>query len=140
MRLSLALCGVLLVVLAVSSSLGLLSYLGLPANLLVIRVMPLLALAVGLDNLFFLVHSYEVRVPCSQSPLLFLHTGPCIFFQRAKKKRQWRLGMRLRCVCLIPSLHCFFLYVGMFVFFQHAKKLEMVTGNETKVCVFVGVV
>ena len=62
MQLTLALCGVLLVVLAVSSSLGLLSYLDLPANLLVLRVMPLLVLAVGMDNLFFLVHSYEVRV------------------------------------------------------------------------------
>ena len=62
MQLTLALCGVLLVVLAVSSSLGLLSYLGLPANLLVLRVMPLLVLAVGMDNLFFLVHSYEVHV------------------------------------------------------------------------------
>ena len=75
MRLTLALCGVLLVVLAVSSSLGLLSYLGLPANLLVLRVMPLLVLAVGLDNLFFLVHSYEVCVasfPVSTASF-FLH-------------------------------------------------------------------
>lgn len=51
-----------MVLLAVISSLGLLSYVGITATLIILEVVPFLVLAVGVDNLFILVHSYEVCI------------------------------------------------------------------------------
>ena len=54
----------IIVIIAVAASIGLLSYVGVTASLIILEVVPFLVLAVGVDNLFILVHSYEVRV-CS---------------------------------------------------------------------------
>jgi len=53
--------GVIMVLVAVLAALGLLSYIGIMGSLIIIEVVPFLVLAVGVDNLFILVHSYEVR-------------------------------------------------------------------------------
>ena len=47
---------------AVVASLGFYSYMQVTATLIVLEVVPFLVLAVGVDNLFILVHSYEVCV------------------------------------------------------------------------------
>ena len=59
-KLVLGLCGVLIVLLSVSSSIGFFSYLGVPMTLIIIEVIPFLVLAVGVDNIFILVHAYHV--------------------------------------------------------------------------------
>ena len=60
MKLVVGFVGVLLVLFAVTSSLGFYSYMRIEASLIVLEVVPFLVLAVGVDNLFILVHSYEV--------------------------------------------------------------------------------
>ena len=57
---SLGLAGVVIVLLSVSSSLGLFSYCGVAATLIIIEVVPFLVLAVGVDNIFILVQAYQV--------------------------------------------------------------------------------
>ena len=52
--------GVLIVLMAVGASLGFISFLKVEASLIILEVVPFLVLAVGVDNLFILVHSYEV--------------------------------------------------------------------------------
>jgi len=59
-KLVLGLCGVLIVLASVASSIGFFSYLGVPATLIIIEVIPFLVLAVGVDNIFILVHAYHV--------------------------------------------------------------------------------
>ena len=54
--------GVMMVLVAVLTSLGFYSYIGVKASLIVLEVVPFLVLAVGVDNLFILVHSYDVCV------------------------------------------------------------------------------
>ena len=49
-----------MVLVAVLSSIGLLSYIGVMNTLIILEVVPFLVLAVGVDNFFILVHSYEV--------------------------------------------------------------------------------
>ena len=61
-KLGVGLVGVLLVLIAVTSSLGMYSYFGIESSLIILEVVPFLVLAVGVDNLFILVHSYEVCV------------------------------------------------------------------------------
>lgn len=61
MKLSVGFVGVLIVLFAVVSSICFLNLLGVTATLIIIEVVPFLVLAVGVDNLFIMVHSYEVR-------------------------------------------------------------------------------
>ena len=51
----------IIVLLAVGCSLGFLSYMRVTASLIILEVVPFLVLAVGVDNLFILVHAYEVN-------------------------------------------------------------------------------
>jgi Niemann-Pick C1 protein len=55
----LSLFSILLVVLSVSSSVGLFSLLGVKVTLIIAEVIPFLVLAVGVDNVFILVHELD---------------------------------------------------------------------------------
>ena len=59
-KILLGLSGVLIVLLSVSSAIGFYSYIGVPATLIIIEVVPFLVLAVGVDNIFILVQTYQV--------------------------------------------------------------------------------
>ncbi|XP_055296529.1 NPC intracellular cholesterol transporter 1 homolog 1b [Sitodiplosis mosellana] len=58
-KFALAFGGILIVLSSVVCSLGIFGYLRLPTTMLTIEVIPFLVLAVGVDNLFILVHAYE---------------------------------------------------------------------------------
>jgi len=51
--------GVFIVLLSVSSAIGVFGYLGIPATLIIIEVIPFLVLAVGVDNIFILVQTFQ---------------------------------------------------------------------------------
>lgn len=75
----LGLTGVLIVLLSVVSSLGIFSYLGVPATLIIIEVIPFLVLAVGVDNIFIIVQGYQVKA---------LFCSACLYKVCVKKKRK----------------------------------------------------
>ncbi|XP_074593039.1 NPC intracellular cholesterol transporter 1-like isoform X2 [Brevipalpus obovatus] len=58
-RFTLGFIGVLIVLLSVVSSLGFFFYLGIPATLIIVEVIPFLVLAVGVDNIFILVQTFQ---------------------------------------------------------------------------------
>ncbi|KAG8185077.1 hypothetical protein JTE90_029694 [Oedothorax gibbosus] len=58
-KLTLGLFGVLIVLLSVASSLGLFCWLRVPATLIIVEVIPFLVLAVGVDNIFILVQTFQ---------------------------------------------------------------------------------
>lgn len=58
-KFSLGLFGIVIVLIAVSSSVGLFSLLGVRVTLIIAEVIPFLVLAVGVDNVFILVHELE---------------------------------------------------------------------------------
>jgi len=60
--------GVLIVLASVTSSVGLFGYLGLPATLIIIEVIPFLVLAVGVDNIFIMVQHYQRSVRMEGEP------------------------------------------------------------------------
>ena len=66
-KISLGIAGILIVLSSVSSSLGIFSYAGVPLTLIVIEVIPFLVLAVGVDNIFIIVQTYQVTFPSPQS-------------------------------------------------------------------------
>ncbi|XP_047362414.1 NPC intracellular cholesterol transporter 1 homolog 1b-like [Vespa velutina] len=51
--------GIIIVIASVASSLGIFGYIGIPTTLLTIEVIPFLILAVGVDNIFILVQTYQ---------------------------------------------------------------------------------
>ncbi|XP_076149622.1 NPC intracellular cholesterol transporter 1 [Alosa pseudoharengus] len=58
-KISLGIAGILIVLSSVACSLGIFSYAGVPLTLIVIEVIPFLVLAVGVDNIFILVQTYQ---------------------------------------------------------------------------------
>ncbi|ODM87820.1 Niemann-Pick C1 protein [Orchesella cincta] len=68
-RLLLSLAGVFLVLLSVTASIGLFSFAGVPATLIVMEVVPFLVLAVGVDNIFIIVQTYDRTFPNSDLPV-----------------------------------------------------------------------
>jgi len=58
-KVMLGLFGILLVILSVSSSVGFFSFLGVKVTLIIAEVIPFLVLAVGVDNVFILVHELD---------------------------------------------------------------------------------
>lgn len=59
-RFTLGFVGVVVVMLSVVSSLGFFFFLGIPATLIIVEVIPFLVLAVGVDNIFILVQHHQV--------------------------------------------------------------------------------
>lgn len=59
-KVSLGVAGILIVLSSVACSLGIFSYAGVPLTLIVIEVIPFLVLAVGVDNIFIIVQTFQV--------------------------------------------------------------------------------
>ena len=59
-QITVGLMGVMIVLLSVVSAVGVFGYMGVPATLIILEVVPFLVLAVGVDNMFILVQSYQV--------------------------------------------------------------------------------
>lgn len=59
-KISLGIAGILIVLSSVACSLGVFSYAGVPLTLIVIEVIPFLVLAVGVDNIFIIVQTFQV--------------------------------------------------------------------------------
>ena len=71
-KMALGLAGVLIVLASVSSSIGLTSYAGSKGTLIIVEVLPFLVLAVGVDNIFILVQSFQrngFNSNCSETSL-----------------------------------------------------------------------
>ncbi|KAL5968169.1 NPC intracellular cholesterol transporter 1, partial [Taenia solium] len=66
LKVTLGLGGVLIVLASVTASIGFWSYLGVPATLIIIEVIPFLVLAIGVDNIFILVQDYQMDGSRSQ--------------------------------------------------------------------------
>lgn len=68
-RFSLAVGGVLVVAASVLGALGLCSWMGVKSTLIIMEVIPFLILAVGVDNIFILIHALENQVPLHSTVL-----------------------------------------------------------------------
>ena len=58
-KITLGLFGVMIVILSVFSSVGIFAVIGVPATLIIFEIIPFLVLAVGVDNIFILVQTYQ---------------------------------------------------------------------------------
>ncbi|AEO63982.1 uncharacterized protein THITE_2109612 [Thermothielavioides terrestris NRRL 8126] len=58
-KFTLGVVGILIVLMSITASIGLFSWFGLRATLIIVDVIPFIVLAVGVDNIFLIVHEFE---------------------------------------------------------------------------------
>ncbi|XP_004853210.1 Niemann-Pick C1 protein isoform X2 [Heterocephalus glaber] len=116
-KISLGIAGILIVLSSVACSLGIFSYIGIPLTLIVIEVIPFLVLAVGVDNIFILVQTYQ-RDERLQGETLDQQLGrvlgevaPSMFLSSFCETTVFFLGG----LSLMPAVHTFSLFAGMAV-------------------------
>ncbi|XP_063904619.1 NPC intracellular cholesterol transporter 1 homolog 1b isoform X3 [Zophobas morio] len=119
-KITLGLGGVLIVLASVISSVGLFGFVGLPATLIIIEVIPFLVLAVGVDNIFILVqtHQREGRKPTETHAQHIGRTlgrvGPSMLLTSVSESCCFFLGS----LSDMPAVKAFALYAGMALLFD----------------------
>ncbi|XP_062520603.1 NPC intracellular cholesterol transporter 1-like isoform X2 [Corticium candelabrum] len=114
-KMCLGLAGVLIVLSAVLSSIGLFSYFGQPVTLIVVEVIPFLVLAVGVDNIFILVQAFQRRSKpdhtdlAEQVGIVMSEVGPSMLLTGLSESVAFFLGA----LATMPAVRSFSLYAGM---------------------------
>ena len=87
---------------SVLSSLGIFSYCGVPATLIIIEVVPFLVLAVGVDNIFILVQTFQrdVKLPTEEIPQqvgrVLGKVGPSMLLSSLSESVAFGIGKSIR--------------------------------------------
>lgn len=149
-KITLGLGGVLIVLASVVSSVGLFGFIGMPATLIIIEVIPFLVLAVGVDNIFILVqtHQRERRKPnetvAEHIGRTLGQVGPSMLLTSVSESCCFFLGG----LSDMPAVRAFALYAGMALLldfllqitcFVSLLSLDTIrqAGNRFDICCFV---
>ncbi|XP_059616891.1 NPC intracellular cholesterol transporter 1 isoform X3 [Phlebotomus argentipes] len=114
-KITLGLGGVVIVLASVVSSVGLFGFIGVPATLIIVEVIPFLVLAVGVDNIFIMVQTHQ-RDPKKPNETNAEHigrtlgkVGPSILLTSVSESCCFFLGG----LSDMPAVRAFALYAGM---------------------------
>lgn len=124
-KITLGLGGVVIVLASVVSSVGLFGFLGVPATLIIIEVIPFLVLAVGVDNIFILVqtHQREIKQPDETFAEHIGRTlgkvGPSIMLTSVSESCCFFLGA----LSTMPAVRAFALYAGTSLFIDYLLQI-----------------
>ncbi|XP_052763831.1 NPC intracellular cholesterol transporter 1-like isoform X1 [Mya arenaria] len=119
-KITLGLIGITIVLLSVAASVGFYSYVGIPMTLIIIEVVPFLVLAVGVDNIFILVQTYQrdKRLPGEtleqQVGRILGIVGPSMLLTSTSESVAFFLGAMTD----MPAVREFALYAAMAVLFD----------------------
>ncbi|KAM4063147.1 patched family protein [Hirsutella rhossiliensis] len=98
-KVTLGLVGILIVLMSIAASIGFFSWVGLKATLIIVEVIPFIVLAVGVDNIFLIVHELErVNVSCPDQMVeeriarALGRMGPSILFSALTETVAFALG------------------------------------------------
>ncbi|XP_051944348.1 NPC intracellular cholesterol transporter 1 [Hippocampus zosterae] len=125
-KISLAIAGILIVLSSVASSLGIFSYIGIPLTLIVIEVIPFLVLAVGVDNIFIIVQTYQRDERLPQEELhqqigrILGDVAPSIFLSSFSETVAFFLGA----LSNMPAVRTFSLFAGLAVFIDFLLQIS----------------
>lgn len=114
-KITLGLGGVIIVLASVACSVGFFGYVGLPATLIIVEVIPFLVLAVGVDNIFIMVQTHQ-RYPRKPNETPAEHigrtlgkVGPSVLLTAVSESCCFFLGG----LSDMPAVKAFALYAGM---------------------------
>lgn len=119
-KITLGIGGVLIVLASVVSSIGLFGFIGVPATLIIIEVIPFLVLAVGVDNIFILVqtHQRETRLPTESHAehigRIMGKVGPSMLLTSVSESCCFFLGG----LSDMPAVRAFAVYAGVALVFD----------------------
>ncbi|XP_072220630.1 NPC intracellular cholesterol transporter 1 [Leuresthes tenuis] len=125
-KISLGIAGILIVLSSVSSSLGIFSYAGIPLTLIVIEVIPFLVLAVGVDNIFIIVQTYQRDERMPQEELhqqigrILGEIAPSMFLSSFSETVAFFLGA----LSNMPAVRTFSLFAGLAVFIDFLLQIS----------------
>lgn len=117
-KITLGLGGVMIVLLSVAASIGTFGFIGVPATLIIFEIIPFLVLAVGVDNIFILVQTYQ-REPRKDYESHAEHVGrvvgevaPSMLLSSVSESTCFFLGA----LSDMPAVRAFALYAGVALF------------------------
>ncbi|XP_056267221.1 NPC intracellular cholesterol transporter 1 [Pseudoliparis swirei] len=125
-KISLGIAGILIVLSSVSSSLGIFSYAGIPLTLIVIEVIPFLVLAVGVDNIFIIVQTYQRDERKPQEELhqqigrILGDVAPSMFLSSFSETVAFFLGA----LSNMPAVRTFSLFAGLAIFIDFLLQIS----------------
>uniref|UniRef100_A0A182W717 SSD domain-containing protein n=1 Tax=Anopheles minimus TaxID=112268 RepID=A0A182W717_9DIPT len=114
-KVTLGMGGVAIVLASVVASVGIFGYIGVPATLIIVEVIPFLVLAVGVDNIFILVqtHQRDTKKPTETHAehigRILGRVGPSILLTSVSESCCFFLGG----LSDMPAVRAFALYAGM---------------------------
>jgi Niemann-Pick C1 protein len=115
-KITLGIGGILIVLLSVFASIGFFSFIGVRATFIVFEIIPFLVLAVGVDNIFILVQTYQRDGPRRLSETHAEHVGrvvgevgPSMLLTSLSESMCFFLGA----LSDMPAVRAFALYAGV---------------------------
>ncbi|XP_072525289.1 NPC intracellular cholesterol transporter 1 [Salminus brasiliensis] len=125
-KISLGIAGILIVLSSVASSLGIFSYAGVPLTLIVIEVIPFIVLAVGVDNIFIIVQTFQ-RDERMQHEELHQQIGrvlgdvaPSMFLSSVSETVAFFLGS----LSHMPAVKTFSLFAGLAIIIDFVLQIS----------------
>eukprot|EP00064_Thunnus_orientalis_P007459 superscaffoldBa00000832_g7480 len=125
-KISLGIAGILIVLSSVAASLGIFSYVGIPLTLIVIEVIPFLVLAVGVDNIFIIVQTYQRDERMPQEELhqqigrILGDVAPSLLLSSFSETVAFFLGA----LSNMPAVRTFSLFAGLAVFIDFLLQIS----------------
>ncbi|XP_067620860.1 NPC intracellular cholesterol transporter 1 isoform X2 [Eurosta solidaginis] len=119
-KITLGVGGVIIVLASVISSVGVFGYIGVPATLIIVEVIPFLVLAVGVDNIFILVQTYQRDTRLVDETheehigRILGRVGPSMLLTSVSESCCFFLGG----LSDMPAVKAFALYAGMALLFD----------------------
>ena len=127
-KFSLGIMGIVIVLMSVSASIGLFSAIGFKVTLIIAEVIPFLVLAVGVDNIFLIVHEFE-RINISHADdkievriaKALGRMGPSILLSASTETVAFALGAAVG----MPAVKNFAVYAAGAVFINAVLQVTM---------------
>lgn len=127
-KFSLGVAGILIVLMSISASIGLFSWANLRATLIIVDVIPFIVLAVGVDNIFLIVHEFErvnIRNPDDDVELRVAKAlgrmGPSILLSAITETVSFALGAFVG----MPAVRNFAIYAAGAVFINAVLQVTL---------------
>ncbi|XP_063724726.1 NPC intracellular cholesterol transporter 1-like isoform X3 [Symsagittifera roscoffensis] len=131
MKITVGIGGVVIVMSSVACSIGVFGFIGVPATLIIMEVVPFLVLAVGVDNIFILVQCYQRYRPKDRNESLevqiatvFSKVAPSMLLSSCAEALAFFLGA----MTPMPAVRTFSLYAGMAVTFDFLFQITCFVG------------
>lgn len=127
-KFTLGVVGILIVLMSISASIGLFSWVGIKATLIIAEVIPFIVLAVGVDNIFLIVHEFERANASHPDDMVeeriaraLGRMGPSILFSALTETASFSLGAFVG----MPAVRNFAIYAAGAVFINAILQVTM---------------